>query len=486
MTKFRSILYKGILPACAATLAGLWLASGKLREFGLQDSRVQHSKDEGDATPELGNQRVDQIIAVTSPPLTEPNDAQRLQNIPGASAAEGKDAVTLLALFNTGNFGKALQTAEDALNGTTSSAYRAWLKAQLPTLLTSYGWLLLKESQCEQGVQYLSRAERLGGGADATKGLAVCLYKLKDIPAAADKFAAYVAMKPQDFEMQLLYTDALESDQRFAEAFAVLDKLSRNQLPDDAWKLVLQKKDRMAARNRESSQQATTGTRHFVVSYRNAEHRDLAARVVEILEKAHDEFATSIGTVSLQTPIEVSLYPSTEFRDLAGGPSWADGMFDGRIRIPVTGNLQDPREVARLTRVIRHELVHALLAIQSDYRAIPTWFNEGLAQTMECEGRRCGFHSFPPIPGDLLSNEVLQGSFVTLDVSRATQAYAQSRYLVAIAFNDLGEEAMRQAIETISPASSLTSDGILKPAGTDFAALIRKAKDGWSKRLPQN
>ena len=129
MTKFRSILYKGILPACAATLAGLWLASGKLREFGLQDSRVQHSKNEGDATPELGNQRVDQIIAVTSPPLTEPNDAQRLQNIPGASAAEGKDAVTLLALFNTGNFGKALQTAEDALNGTTSSAYRAWLKA---------------------------------------------------------------------------------------------------------------------------------------------------------------------------------------------------------------------------------------------------------------------------------------------------------------------------------------------------------------------
>lgn len=412
-------------------------------------------------------------------------------NIVGALPNEIEIAKTIVAHFQAGNYGKALAILENDLNQAAevrkiSPAYRQWSKDQLPILLLSQGWLLLKQGQCEQAVTLLARSENLRGGPEATKGLAVCFYKLHDIPSAADKFAVYLAAKPSDWDAQLLYVDALESEQRFGEASSILEKLVKD-LPDIDPKLqaeIMRRRDRMAAKSRESFRQSTTGSRHFVVIFRAEEHRELAAYITEVLERSHDEFAANFGTVTLTSPVEVALYPSREFARLAGGPPWADGLFDGRIRIPVpsANETMTAAVKARLTRVIRHELLHAILAIHSDYRNLPTWFNEGLAQTIECENQRCPFDVFPPMPGVMLDAVAFDRAFTELSATAASQAYMQSRYLVAVLFRDFGDDAVRKIVESLAVQGNPSSDGILRPLGIDFANLLSRAAQSWKLR----
>ena len=75
------------------------------------------------------------------------------------------------------------------------------------------------------------------------------------------------------------------------------------------------------------------------------------------------------------------LHTKASFQGATGSPAWADGLFDpvlGRIQIPTQGALTDR---PWLTRVVRHEFVHALLHERLGLEAgsLPTWLNEGLA-----------------------------------------------------------------------------------------------------------
>ena len=52
------------------------------------------------------------------------------------------------------------------------------------------------------------------------------------------------------------------------------------------------------------------------------------------------------------------LYTKQEFRDITLAPSWAGGLNDGRIRVPVEGlNSVTPE----LSRVLKHELTHSFV-----------------------------------------------------------------------------------------------------------------------------
>ena len=50
-----------------------------------------------------------------------------------------------------------------------------------------------------------------------------------------------------------------------------------------------------------------------------------------------------------------------EFSKLTGLGHWAGGAYDGRIRVPVTDLAKEERP---LVRVLRHELVHAVVVIE--------------------------------------------------------------------------------------------------------------------------
>src|SRR5207245_1560906 len=118
---------------------------------------------------------------------------------------------------------------------------------------------------------------------------------------------------------------------------------------------------------------------HFLVKFDGEADHAVWNRVLEILEEAYREIGQQLGHFPSK-PILVVLHTRETFQGATGGPAWSDGLYDpvmGRIKVPTQGALTDK---AWLTRVLRHEYVHALLHDRVGGRgAIPPWLNEGLA-----------------------------------------------------------------------------------------------------------
>jgi hypothetical protein len=104
----------------------------------------------------------------------------------------------------------------------------------------------------------------------------------------------------------------------------------------------------------------------------------------------------------------------------------------GRIQVPTQGALTNE---AWLTRVLRHEYVHALLHQRMDGRlgAVPTWLNEGLAMQLAGD-------PWPDIdqvargPVTIIPLTQIEGGWGGLPHAAATVAYLEAnsatRYLI--------------------------------------------------------
>src|SRR5437867_12833152 len=117
---------------------------------------------------------------------------------------------------------------------------------------------------------------------------------------------------------------------------------------------------------------------HFTVLFEGPAEQRLAAAAVDALEAAY----WRIGTALLAYPptvITVVLYTDEQFRDITRSPAWAGGVFDGNIRVPMRGALNDPRQ---LEKVLAHEFTHALIKSLAP-RGVPTWVDDGLAVGFE-------------------------------------------------------------------------------------------------------
>jgi hypothetical protein len=163
---------------------------------------------------------------------------------------------------------------------------------------------------------------------------------------------------------------------------------------------------------------ATRPTARFTVMFEGTTQQAIAARVSNVLESAY----ARVGKTLSYPPETVTaiLYTGQQFHDITKSPSWAAAAYDGRIRIPVRGALDNPAE---LDRVVTHEFIHAV--IQQLYPRVPGWLNEGLATYLEG-----GDHAWlmarlrssaGPIPLAQLSQ-----AFHTGDGGDAAVAYAQS------------------------------------------------------------
>jgi tetratricopeptide (TPR) repeat protein len=117
---------------------------------------------------------------------------------------------------------------------------------------------------------------------------------------------------------------------------------------------------------------------HFILRYEGGEAPELASRILNTLDA---DFATLQQDFQYTptAPIGVVLYTQKTFRNVTRAPSWADGLYDGRIRVPVQGLTSVSNELAQ---VLMHELTHSFVRQMTDGRC-PTWLNEGIAQYME-------------------------------------------------------------------------------------------------------
>lgn len=188
------------------------------------------------------------------------------------------------------------------------------------------------------------------------------------------------------------------------------------------------------------------GTPHFTILFEGDENEELTEVVREVLESAYHEIGGVLSTYP-ERPITVVLYSQTAFQESAHGPlsppSWVGGLYDGKIHLPVGGGLH---RVASLHGILYHEYTHALVH-QIAKQKVPTWLNEGLAETFETNvtGR---LHRFQP-SDEIVPLESLHGSFMEFDKSKALLAYAESASAVGYLVDRYGYFRMRILLEQL-------------------------------------
>ena len=190
---------------------------------------------------------------------------------------------------------------------------------------------------------------------------------------------------------------------------------------------------------------------HFTVLFEGPADEEMARRAVELLEQAYWRVGTALYTFPDHV-ITVVLYTEQQFRDTTRSPAWAAAAYDGRIRIPMRGALdQAPGE---LERVLTHELTHAMIRAIAP-RGVPTWLNEGLAVMFEPEGtgwaERTLEASNARIPLDDLA-----GSFDKLSGNQARTAYAESTDAARRLFDQVGGAGVVALLQDITRGVPLT------------------------------
>jgi tetratricopeptide (TPR) repeat protein len=178
---------------------------------------------------------------------------------------------------------------------------------------------------------------------------------------------------------------------------------------------------------------------HFTVLFEGPAEQQMAAAALDILEAAY----WRIGTTLLAYPagvLTVVLYTDEQFRDITRSPSWAGGLFDGKIRVPMRGALGDPKQ---LEKVLAHEFTHALVRSVAP-RGVPTWLDEGLAVTFEQGDMSWAEREVRKAPA-LLPLPQLHRGFLSLPPEQVPLAYAES----ALAVKRLLERAGMPAITAL-------------------------------------
>ncbi|MDF1797924.1 MAG: hypothetical protein P1V81_02005 [Planctomycetota bacterium] len=187
--------------------------------------------------------------------------------------------------------------------------------------------------------------------------------------------------------------------------------------------------------NREHSVEADfyqDTSQHFELSY-DTRHEDLVTGYQDVLDLLEDSYA-DLRDVFGADPVfdtgrryRVVLYRRETFEQVTGLHSWAGGAFDGTIRLPVR-NLAV--ELHGMKPLLKHELVHAFVEAVGG-KAVPGWFNEGLAQYLSGE-REVGLERAASILSTgFVTLDELGGSFARwTDRTKVAKAYSQSLVLV--------------------------------------------------------
>lgn len=391
----------------------------------------------------------------------------------------------ILVSYSTGGFATATAEVQQVLAASnTTEAFREWLTRQLPILMTSQGWMKIKTQDCDEAIKIFYRVLGLSLVPEAQKGLGYCLRVTQNWPEAASYLATYVLARPTDVEGRLVYADTLESLGRYDDAVTILEAAANQEgLDPDTLKMAQDRLAGMRAKAKSGAGQKTERSEHFFVSYREDDHDGILRQVLEILESSLNEYSEVLGIAPPGSPIEVILYRKEEFLEvIPGGPGWAEGVFDGRMRVPVSRDMLTDVD-GRLAIILRHELSHAVISRRANGRAWPTWFDEGLAQYLACRKRPCEQFRFPATPGIFSASEILSKPFVGLDSVEAGRAYLHSLYLTHAMVRSKGESVLDFISSRVPPTGTLTSDFVAEVAGWgSFADMWQETSLRWAKR----
>ncbi len=396
---------------------------------------------------------------------------------------EEKDAQAerlLRKLFTDENFGQAFNLAEKQLQDELlAPRYKAWLARQLPTLKLGAAWAQVRRQNCPDALALFDELLKTNSDPLVLKGLGFCYLQKRDWWTALTYLESYAEQKSADPEAYILLAEAKESLGALDEALSLTQKAREiTSLSPDQGKDLETRERGLIARADEGQSQSEIQGGNFIIRYQPRDHIGLVEGALELLQNSEQQLVQNLGFNSPEHPIEVIFHRVENFAQAAHSPTWASGIYDGRIRIPVPEGQELNDSFAR---VLRHELAHALLSEQVNRRTLPTWFQEGLAQVAECPNF-CWNYSFAATQQPFLKAEMFAASFLQLQSSEAQVAYKQSFYLFQVLYRINGLLGIRQIIEGLPQLRSLEADVLLGQNQLSFDEIYQKAQSAWQRQ----
>jgi hypothetical protein len=216
-------------------------------------------------------------------------------------------------------------------------------------------------------------------------------------------------------------------------------------------------------------------SRHFTMRFEGREDPALVWALLERLESACRDVGRQLGAFP-GSRVPVMLYTDGKFPAHASVPHWAQGLFDGQIRLAVSWAALHEES---LDKTLRHEYTHALVHARTRGN-VPTWLSEGLAIVSENretdEARRVMGNT-----GHVIPLHELHGSFLTLPPAQVSLAYAESETAVRYLLAHHGEAAVRTLLMRLGEAQEFAT-AIRDMTGGTYAAF----QSAWMRSLVES
>lgn len=408
----------------------------------VRDNGTHIEYDLGDNTYAIPKSLVDRVDAGEAPPAYTPSQGDGLEQHPPpefAPADNLKNDPSLIGkIIQNGRVDTdALSALEQAGNGASTAAgyfiagkhefdhgnvrkARAYFEAALrfdsqnPTILNYYAALLVRTGNATEALPYAERAVR--AAPDSPDALTVLGY----VQFAADHTADAIRTWKHSLELR----------------------------PDAMVQKYLEKAQRDSTAEANYTQHESS---HFTLKYEGQQISDtLRSQLVATLESEYDDLVRELG-IAPRNGIPVVLYTQQAFFDVTQAPSWSGAVYDGKLRIPISGLTSVTPELAR---VLKHELAHSFISQLSGGRC-PQWLNEGLAQAVEPKHLSHGqllaelFRTQREIPLN-----ALEGSFMQFSGTQATVAYEESLAAVQYISDTYGMSDLQRILERLGQGSS--------------------------------
>jgi len=288
--------------------------------------------------------------------------------------------------------------------------------------------------------------------------LAHAYWEQRDPAMTQDFLEKLVALAPNEPFPHLALANLFQERDQLGEAARHLDQATARAGKDPAVQSYLRTVTAKVRGTEKSEERlASRNSAHFTVKFDGEADQATWAAVLEILEEAYRELGQKLGHFPPKT-IVVVLHANSTFQSATGSPVWADGLFDpvlGRIQIPTQDALADR---AWLTRVLRHEFVHALLHDQLGPAgsAIPTWLNEGLA--MELSGDRWSdLDQIMKQEFSLIPLPALEGTWGGFSGDAATVAYLEANSAVHYLIDRFGMQRVQELLAHVKARQALSA-----------------------------
>lgn len=358
------------------------------------------------------------------------------------------------------------------------------IRRYVAVLWNNLGIVQEKAGGTEASVKAFKKAVSFDAhNAIAHLNLAHAYWSLRDPGLTEDFLRQVIQLAPTEAFPHLAMAELLQERDQLAEAARHLDQAADRARQDPDLRSYLQTVSAKIRRTDKMEQPLSSrDSAHFTVKFDGGEDQATWTSVLDILEEAYRDIGQRFGHFPGK-PIIVVLHTRENFHGATGSPSWADGLFDpvlGRIQVPTQGALTDH---TWLTRVLRHEYVHALLHdyLGTGAASVPTWLNEGLAMQLAGDSW-ADLDQVTRADPALVPLAMLEGGWGNLTGGAAAVAYLEANSATHYLIDRFGMHRVKELVNVLKSRQSVPA-AIQDKLFVSYEQFERQWVDDFNARL---